>query len=211
MPDAGRLLLFAAASLALILVPGPNLVLVLTRSVTQGRRAGLCSALGVETGTLLHLALATCGLAALIARSGTAFAVLKYAGAAYLLHLALRALRHPFAPEGVDGGPGERPVPLARAYLEGALVNALNPKVALFFLAFLPQFVDRDAGTAEARGAMLVLGAVFFALALTLDCAYALAGGHVRGWLTRSPRALRHQHRAVAAIYSCLAAFAALS
>ncbi|WP_431045536.1 LysE family translocator [Streptomyces sp. P1-3] len=207
IPETSRLLAFVAASLVLILVPGPNLVYVLTRSVSQGRRAGLCSALGVEAGTLVHIAAAAFGLSALIARSDVAYAILKYAGAAYLVHLGVRAIRRPSA---LDLSGTAAPTPLVRVFRAGVLVNVLNPKVALFFLAFLPQFVSADAGTAAARGHMLVLGAVFFAIALVLDVAYALAGGLLSAWLRGRPRILRRQPLVVGAVYICLGLFAAV-
>jgi threonine/homoserine/homoserine lactone efflux protein len=208
MPDPTRLLAFTAASLVLIAVPGPNLLYILTRSVGQGRRAGLASAIGVETGTLLHVTAAALGLSSLVAASAALFGVVRCAGAAYLITLGIRALRRP---SGLDRSGDAAPLPLRRVYRDGVLVNVLNPKVAVFFLAFLPQFVTPRAAPAAARPQMLALGAVFFALALTLDVAYALAGGVVSTWLRRRPDLLRWQRHAVGAIYLGLGAYAALS
>ena len=142
MPAPSTLALFALAALALIAIPGPNMVYVATRSMSEGRRSGYASALGLLTGTLINVAAAAAGLSALIASSATAFNVLKYLGAAYLVYLGLRALlkRDEAAEEGAA-----RPVSLARAYRQAIVVQLLNPKVALFFLAFLPQFVDPAA------------------------------------------------------------------
>src|SRR5438094_474883 len=151
MPTTATLLAFAAASLLLVIMPGPNLVYIVTRSVSQGVRAGAVSALGVETGTLVHIGAAVLGLSTLVASSPVAFAVLRYAGAAYLCWLGLRALRRPST---VDIAESHRE-PLPRLFCSGLLVNVLNPKVVLFFLAFLPQFV-RPGDTA--RGQMAVLG-----------------------------------------------------
>ncbi|MGE7391124.1 LysE family translocator [Streptomyces sp. NPDC004126] len=204
--ETSTLLGFAAASAALILLPGPNLVLIVTRAAAQGRRAGLATAAGVETATLAHLAIALSGVAQLVARSPAAFAVLKYAGAAYLLHLGVRALRRGPAALAADGA--GVPVRLGRAYAEGLLVNLLNPKVTLFFLAFFPQFVS--PGTADPQARMRLLGAVFLALGALADVVYACSGGAVGRWLGRSPRVLARQHWAVGGVYLVLAALAAL-
>lgn len=170
----GRLLAFALASVALIAMPGPNMIFIVTRTTAQGLRAGLASALGVEAGTVLHIAAAGLGLAALLATSPIAFAVVKYAGVAYLLYLGVQALRHP---SSMATGVAKR-APLWRLFMDGALVNALNPKVVLFFLAFLPQFVRN-------QGEMPLFGAVFFALALAADIAYCFAANAIRPWLRR--------------------------
>ena len=138
---------------ALVAIPGPNHVYIVARSVDQGRRAGFASAFGVETATLLHVAAAAAGVSAALASSATAFAVVKYAGVAYLLYLAARTLMSPDEPAA------RAPAAVAsevRVFVEGLLVNLLNPKVALFFLALLPQFVDPQAGPAWTQ--ILVLG-----------------------------------------------------
>lgn len=223
-----RVLVFAAVSLALIAIPGPNLIYIITRSASQGTRAGLVSALGVETGTLVYVTATACGLSSLIARSAAAFAAVRWAGAGYLLYLGVRAARRPAADR--PGDP-ER-LQLWRVYRDGALVNVLNPKVAVFFVAFLPQFTTPGASAAAARWQMLALGAVFFALALAMDLLYGVAGGAVSHWLqTRRSRRSPHasparprrgsqprpdrspgwSHWAVAAIYLGLGTYAALS
>ncbi|MCT2593188.1 LysE family translocator [Streptomyces sp. N2-109] len=208
MPDPARLLAFCAASLALILVPGPNLVYIVTHSVAHGRRTGLVSVLGVESATLVHLAAAVFGVSALITRSETAFATVKYAGAAYLLVLGVRALRQRGSSALTGGGEHASAV---RVFREGALVNLLNPKVTLFFLAFFPQFVDNGAGTGVARAQMLTLSVVFLTLSVTLDATYALAGGALSGWLHSRPGVLGRQHLAVGGVYLALGAMAALA
>ncbi|MEX2193736.1 MAG: LysE family translocator [Thermoleophilaceae bacterium] len=172
MPEPTTLAVFSLAALALIVVPGPAVIYVVTRGIDQGRRAGLVSALGIEAGGLVHVAAAALGLSALIVSSATAFTVLKYAGAAYLIMLGLRELRGRaarVAPEKPE------PAPLRRVFWQGVLVNALNPKTALFFLAFLPQFVDPAAGPVHAQ--ILVLGAVFVAIGFVSDSAWGLAAG----------------------------------
>ncbi|MCX4821284.1 LysE family translocator [Streptomyces sp. NBC_01142] len=204
MPSAAQLLVFAGASLMLVLVPGPNLVYILTRSVGQGRRAGLVSAAGVEAATLVHITAAALGVAQLVARSEAAFLVLKYAGAVYLAYLGIKTLR---GSAGLDQQVPARPVSLWRTFGDGALVNLFNPKVTLFFLAFLPQFVTPGPA---ARTHMLVLGGVFFGIALALDVMYALAGGAVSAWLRRRPRVQAGQHHVVGCVYLALGVVAAL-
>jgi threonine/homoserine/homoserine lactone efflux protein len=170
MPDASTFLLFAAASLAFLVIPGPSVFYIVTRSLVQGRRAGVTSMLGVQAGGLVHVVAAAFGLSALIASSATAFTVVKYAGAAYLVFLGLRKL---LAHGGEEPAPEEPsgPVPLSRLFWHGVVVNVLNPKTALFFLAFLPQFVDPAAPLAPQ---MLVLGLLLVGLGVLSDGTYAL-------------------------------------
>jgi threonine/homoserine/homoserine lactone efflux protein len=179
MPDASTFLLFAAASLAFLVVPGPSVIYIVTRSLVHGRRGGLTSALGVQAGGLVHVIAATVGVSALIASSATAFTAVKYAGAAYLVFLGVRRLlaRDEHAPDAPLPS-----APAARLFWQGAVVNVLNPKTALFFLAFLPQFVDPAAGAVAPQ--MLVLGTLLVAIGTLSDGTYALlaagAGRRVR-------------------------------
>ncbi len=175
MPSATTVSLFAAASLAFLVIPGPSVLYIVARSLVQGRRAGVVSALGVQAGGLLHVLAAALGVSALLASSATAFSVVKYLGAAYLIFLGIRKLlaaHH--APAGADQEP-PAPTPPRALFWQGALVNALNPKTALFFLAFLPQFVDPAAGAVAPQ--MLALGALFLTLATLSDGTYALLAG----------------------------------
>ncbi len=169
MPDASTLLLFAAASLAFLAIPGPSVFYIVTRSLVRGRRAGVVSMLGVQAGGLVHVVAAAFGLSALIASSATAFTLVKYGGAAYLVFLGLRKLlSHPREePELEPSGPA----PLSGLFWHGVVVNVLNPKTALFFLAFLPQFVDPSAPLAPQ---MLVLGLLLIGLGTLSDGTYAL-------------------------------------
>ena len=183
MPATHTLLVFGAASLAFLAVPGPSVIYIVSRSLARGR-AGLVSALGVQGGGLIHVIAATVGVSALLASSAVAFSVVKYAGAAYLIYVGLRKL--------LDGGEEEadepQPAGLSRLYWQGVLVNGLNPKTALFFLAFLPQFVDPERGAVAPQ--VLVLGGCFLALATLSDSTYALVAGTVRGWLGSRRRRL---------------------
>lgn len=199
------LALFATAALALVVIPGPNVVYITTRSVAEGRRAGVVSALGVETGTLVHIAVAAAGLSYLIATSVLAFSVVKYVGAAYLIFLGVRTLL------GRDTA-GERavaPYGLRRAYLEGLVVNVFNPKVILFFLALLPQFVDRAAGAVPAQ--VTLLGLVLFGLGVAADMSYALGAGSIGAWLRTRPAFARRQRYVTGVIYLALGVTAAVA
>ena len=187
MPDASTLALFSLAALALIVVPGPAVLYIVARSVDQGRRAGVVSALGIAVGGLVHVVAATVGLSALVVSSARAFEIVKYAGAAYLVLLGLRRLLTREEP----AGDGRDRAPLRRIFGQGVVVNVLNPKTALFFLAFLPQFVDPDAGSVALQTA--TLGAIFVVLALASDSLYGLAAGTLGGALRRSTGFLRVQ------------------
>ncbi len=198
VPEPSTLLLFAVSALALVAVPGPNLIYIVTRSIDQGRGAGVASALGVETATLVHIAAAAAGLSAALASSATAFTVVKYAGAAYLVFLALRAFRE-------RGDEAERaPAAGRRVFAQGFVVNLLNPKVALFFLAFLPQFVDPGAGAAWTQ--VIVLGGLLAAIGLSVDLMYALAAGSLGGLIRGNAAVARRRGRMAGGVYLALAA-----
>jgi threonine/homoserine/homoserine lactone efflux protein len=202
MPAASTLLLFAAASLALLAVPGPAVIYLVTRSVTQGRAAGLVSVLGVETATFAYAIAAAAGLTGLVAASETGFTIVRFAGAAYLVYLGVRRL--------LERGDVAAAAPAAgsRLFLRGLLVQLLNPKIAVFFLAFLPQFVDPDRGSVVAQS--LVLGTLFTVLAILGDGAYVLAADAVSGRL-RGGRAMRRLARVSGGVYIGLGVTAALS
>ena len=185
-PDSSAIWLFCAAALALLAIPGPAVLYIVMQSAEQGRRVGLASVAGIHLGTLVHVAAATAGLSAVIVASATAFSVVKYAGAAYLVYLGVRKLLERAPVNGIE----RRGEPLRRAFMRGVLVNVLNPKTALFFLAFLPQFVDADRGAVWSQ--VLVLGLLFVGLGLVSDSLYALAAGTVGGLLRRQRAALRY-------------------
>ncbi len=206
MPQPSTLALFLLAGVVLVIVPGPNILYIVARGVHQGRTAGLISALGVETGTLLHVAAAALGLSAVLASSATAFAAVKYVGAAYLLWLGVRAL---LAKESAREEIAPPPASLRAVYWQGVVVNLLNPKTALFFLAFLPQFVDPAQG--PVAGQILVLGSLLTALGLASDCAYAALAGGVGGWLKGSARFRAGERWVVGATYLGLGAATAVA
>jgi threonine/homoserine/homoserine lactone efflux protein len=177
IPDASTLGLFLLASVALAIVPGPAVAYIVTQSIDQGRRAGLLSALGVASGGLVHVVAATVGLSALIASSATAFTVVKLVGAVYLIAVGIRRI--------LTKDETERPrhPPRAHVYRQGVIVNVLNPKTALFFLAFLPQFVDRDH---TVWPQVAVLGVLFVTVAVLSDMTYALVSDAIAGKLRRT-------------------------
>lgn len=180
MLDASTFALFVAAALVLLIVPGPSVLYIVARSVEGGRKAGLVSVLGVQTGALVHIAFATLGISAILASSALAFSVVKWLGAAYLVWLGLKRI---FGPEEGEDEVFVEPTRLSRVFSQGVVVNTLNPKTALFFLAFLPQFVDPSRGAAWTQ--ILLLGATFVILALCSDGLYALLSGTAGGWLRR--------------------------
>jgi len=144
LPDPGTLALFAGAAVALLVIPGPAVLYIVAQSIEHGRGAGLVSMLGVQFGGLVHVTAAALGLSALLVSSAVAFNVVKYAGAAYLIFLGLRKLLRRERFETTGERPPRR---LDRLFAQGIVVNVLNPKTALFFFAFLPQFVDVSAGS----------------------------------------------------------------
>lgn len=206
IPDAPAIGLFVVAALALLLVPGPAVLYVVARSIHEGRRAGLASVVGIHVGTLVHIAAATLGLSALIASSAVAFTAVKIAGAAYLIGLGLWTLFSRRAEPDVALG-GERN--LRRAFAQGIVVNVLNPKTALFFLAFLPQFVDPNAAHPAVQIAFL--GFLFAVLGLVTDSIWALAAGTAGGVLRRSRRFLRTQRYVTGTVYVGLGVATALA
>jgi len=187
MPDLSTLALFVAATFALLLVPGPAVLYIVTRSVTQGRSAGLISVLGIHLGSLVHVAAAALGISALLAASSTGFTVVKYLGAAYLIWLGVRKLMtRPNGEESFEPRTATR----SRMFWEGFVVNVLNPKTAIFFLAFLPQFADPQAGPIAPQ--IVLLGLIWTVLGIASDGAFALLSSAVAGRLRRSARA-RHR------------------
>ena len=200
MADASTLLLFVAAALALLAVPGPAVLYIVAQSVDQGRRAGLVSMLGIHTGSLVHVAAASLGLSSLLVSSATAFQVVKYAGAAYLILLGVRRLLT--REEAATREPRRRS--RGRLFRQGVVVNVLNPKTALFFLAFLPQFVDVDAGHVGLQVA--VLGLLFVALGIVSDGTYALLAGTLGSRLRRSRAFARAQRWVTGSVYVGLGA-----
>jgi threonine/homoserine/homoserine lactone efflux protein len=188
IPSHSALALFVSASIVFLVIPGPAVFYVVGRSIGQGRAAGLVSVLGIHVGTLIHVAAAAVGLSALLASSAAAFAVVKYMGAAYLIYLGVRKLRNE---ESLDVSQEASGIKLRSIFVQGVVVNVLNPKTALFFLAFLPQFVDPARGNVV--GQILFLGILLTAMGLTSDTLWALSAGTVAHLLRGNPRWMHTQ------------------
>jgi threonine/homoserine/homoserine lactone efflux protein len=178
LPDRGALAVFMVSAIVLLVIPGPAVLYIVAQSVSRGRLAGIVSMFGIQVGGLVHVAAAAAGLSALLMRSAVAFNMVKYAGAAYLAFLGIRRL---FGRDREEI-PGMRPErSLWRLFGHGIVVNVLNPKTALFFLSFLPQFVDVGRGSVALQ--IATLGFVFILLATVSDGLYALAAGSAAAWL----------------------------
>lgn len=183
--------LFLIAAMTLTLAPGPDNIYVLTRGIAQGRKAGLVSALGFSSGLIFHTMLAVLGFAALIKASPMAYSLLRYAGAGYLIYIGMRTLRsHATVQLHGDAAP---PMKLSRIYWQSVIANILNPKVTLFFIAFLPQFVNAGAGHIPAQ--MLLLAAVFILQALAIFSVVALFSGMVGAFFQRKKSAASIMNR----------------
>lgn len=177
MPTADAIITFAIASLALLLIPGPAVIYILNRSVAEGREAGLAAVAGLELGNFVHVIAASAGLSAVLATSASAFNVVKWLGAGYLIFVGIRTLVTKPAVLADDTVSVSR----RRSFVQGIVVNILNPKVALFFLSYLPQFIDPDNGAAWTQA--LVLGSIFVAIGCLTDGTYALAASALRSVL----------------------------
>jgi threonine/homoserine/homoserine lactone efflux protein len=199
------LALFIPAVVALILTPGPVVMYIVTRSIDQGRKAGLVSVLGSEFGNLFHVFAAALGLSAILLSSSLAFDIVKYLGAAYLIYLGIRKLRS----KDEIGDQAAKRAPLPRVFWEGVIVAALNPKTALFFFAFLPQFVDNSKGNVSLQ--ILLLGMIMVVIAIISDTFYALTAGTAGKWLRGNLRFLRFQRHLTGSVYIGLGVTAALA
>lgn len=206
MPDLTHLPLFILASTVLLLTPGPAVLYIIARSVDQGRRAGIVSVCAIELGNFMHVIAATLGLSALLLSSALAFSIVKYLGAAYLVYLGLRKL---FTREAIQATHTSQPKSLRKTFSQGVVVATLNPKTALFFVAFLPQFVDPSQGTIA--GQMLVLGCIFVMLAVISDSMYALLAGTIGQWIKGSRAVARAERYMVGSVYIGLGVTAALA
>lgn len=187
-----HLYLFLTASVLLTLAPGPDNLYIVTRGIAQGRNAALVAALGFTTGLIGHTLLVACGLAAIIRSSSLLFGAIKFAGAGYLLYLGYRTLRHRDAVVANDAA--DQFLSLRRIYWQSVLANLLNPKVSLFFLSFLPQFIQPAAGHGELQA--LLLGGIFMLETLVIFCLIALCSGSLGNWLRTKPAIGRHLNTA---------------
>jgi threonine/homoserine/homoserine lactone efflux protein len=205
MPSPGLLVVFALATFVLTATPGPGVLYVVGRSVSDGRRSGLASMLGIETGEAVYIAGAALGITALLATSAIALSVLRYGGAAYLVLLGIRAWRQ----HGEDGGADRQPAGRGHwgAYGRGLVVQLLNPKVAVFFLAYFPQFIRPGRAVPPQ---VIVLGAIYLTIAVITDTCYVLLASWLADRLARTTSARRRRARISALTYFGLAAAAIL-
>jgi threonine/homoserine/homoserine lactone efflux protein len=206
MFDLPNLPVFLLAALVLLLTPGPAVLYIIARSLDQGRLAGFVSVLSIESGNFVHVLAATLGLSAILLSSAAAFTVVKYLGAAYLISLGVRRLFARDEPHRADTIQRQS---LRRIYLQGVLVAVLNPKTALFFFAFLPQFVDPARGSAPLQ--LLALGCTFVLMAVVTDSLYSLLAGTAGGWLKGARPFLRAERYVVGSVYIGLGVLAALA
>jgi threonine/homoserine/homoserine lactone efflux protein len=197
---------FLLAALILLLTPGPAVLYIVARSLDQGRLAGFVSVLSIEVGNLVHVLAATLGLSAILVSSALAFSIVKYLGAAYLIYLGLRRL---LTHEAVHQPTPFQRQRLRRIFRQGVLVAILNPKTALFFFAFLPQFVDSSKGAVALQ--LFTLGCMFVTMAIVTDGLYALLAGTAGRWLKGTRTFLRVERYVVGSVYIGLGLTAALA
>ena len=196
MPDLHTLTLFFITAIIILVVPGPAVLYITARSIDQGRLAGFISVLGVATGSVVHIIAAAFGLSALLLSSALAFTAVKYLGAAYLIYLGIRKL---ITREELQPLEARRPQKLSRIFFQGVVVNVLNPKNALFFFAFLPQFVNPSRGAVAAQ--IMLLGGIFVLMGIVSDGSYALLAGTIGQWLKGNLRVLRAQRYFAGSVY----------
>ena len=206
LPGTTRLAAFMVASLAMLLTPGPAVMYIIARGIGQGWRAGAASALAVGGGNFVHALAATAGLSALLVASAGAFTVVKWAGAAYLAYIGIRTLRAR-DPEPTDVTPPVQPI--GAIMRQGFVVAVLNPKTAIFFLAFVPQFVDPARGNVAAQ--FFVLGSLFAGMGIVTDGSYGVLAGALRGLLARRRQAQRRARIATGGLYLALGLSAAFA
>jgi threonine/homoserine/homoserine lactone efflux protein len=206
MPTATTFTVFAASALVLLLIPGPVVMYTLARSISQGRSAGLVSVLAAGLGDFCHVLAATVGLSAILMTSATAFNVVRYAGAAYLVYIGVRTL---LAKESKEDATSVQATSLKRVFSQGVVVSVLNPKTALFFLAFLPQFVDPARGAAWLQ--ILTLGVLFVTMGIITNSIYALVSSAASTWLKANRGFQRWQKYVAGGTYVALGVAAAFA
>lgn len=207
IPPAHELVLFVTAAMVLLLIPGPAVLYIVARSVDQGRAAGLASAAGIFAGTLVHVLGASVGLSALLLSSATAYSFVKYAGAAYLFYLGIKKFRE--RPRTGNAIQHLKLIPMRQVFAQGIMVNVLNPKTAIFFFAFLPQFVSPARGHIALQ--FLTLGMLFAVMGWASDSTWALFTGSAARWLRGNKRFIDNERYAAGTIYMGLGLATAFS
>ena len=205
MPVLNSLISFAVASVALLVIPGPAVIYIVNRSVADGRQIGLAAVVGLELGTFMHVLAATVGLSAILATSENAFNVVKYLGASYLILIGLRTLTR--QPEAISTSASS--MTQSQAFRQGFIINMLNPKIALFFLSFLPQFIDPKISS-NARQS-LILGSVFVLCGFVIDGIYALTASSLREVLVKGKALPFIQQYVAGVVFVLLGVAAALA
>ena len=205
MPDLNSLISFAVASVALLVIPGPAVIYIVNRSVADGRQIGLAAVVGLELGTFMHVLAATVGLSAILATSENAFNVVKYLGASYLVLIGLRTLTR--KPEAISTSASS--MTQSQAFRQGFIINTLNPKIALFFLSFLPQVIDPNISSNAQQS--LILGSVFVLCGFVIDGIYALTASSLREVLVKGKALPFIQQYVAGVVFVLLGAAAALA
>ena len=206
MIDSTSLTIFITAALILLLTPGPAVLFIVARSLEQGRWAGIISAFGVGAAGILHVIVAALGLSALLLQSAIAFSIVKYLGAGYLIFLGIKTL---LAKSEIHSMEAVQTSPLSKIFVQGFIVNLLNPKTALFFFAFLPQFVDPTRGAVTPQ--IVYLGTIFVVLAITSDSLYAIVAGTARQLIVGNQKLAKVQKNFAGIIYIGLGITTALT
>jgi threonine/homoserine/homoserine lactone efflux protein len=197
LPASHDLALFTTAAIVLLLIPGPAVLYIIARSVDQGRLAGLASSSGIAFGTLVHVLAASLGLSALLVSSATAYSVVKYAGAAYLFYLGIKKFRG--RSRSGNGMKHAESIPLRKVFAQGILVQVLNPKTAIFFFAFLPQFVSPARGHVTLQ--FFTLGMLFAVLGWASDSTWAFSAGSAAHWLRGNRKFIESERYAAGTVY----------
>ncbi len=205
MLDSTSLIVFITTAIALAVSPGPAVLFIVARSIEQGSKAGIISTLGISLASIVHIMFAALGLSALLLQSAFAFSIVKYLGAVYLIYLGVRT----FGTQKVrSGGEDFEPKKKSQLFAQGFIVNLMNPKTALFFLAFLPQFVNAQR---DITLQIIFLGAIFTSIAMISDSLYALVAGTAKNWLSGNAAVARFQKYLSGSIYIVLGITTALS
>ncbi|KIC47201.1 lysine transporter LysE [Ruegeria sp. ANG-S4] len=199
MIDPSVLLTYSLIVLGFVFIPGPATLLTVARATTSGTKVGIATGAGITAGDFLHTTMAVVGISAIIAASATLFTILKYIGAAYLIYLGLRAI---LEKTPIDLGQGRLPITAPQAFRQAILAEILNPKTALFFLAFLPQFVAPEKGFAVLQ--LTILGVVFALIGFFSTIVYSVAAGSLGNFFRRNPTVLKWQGKVVGGIYCAL-------
>ena len=197
LPEPGNIMLFLAVATLLIVIPGPAVLYITAKSIEQGYKAGIISVLGIGAGGLIHVLFAAIGVSAILVTSAAGFSMVKYLGALYLIYLGIRRMldKNPFLQKQSTGQRKQ----LSKIFYEGVVVNALNPKTAIFFFAFLPQFVNLEKGGVTSQ--IIFLGMLFIVTAILSDMLYVLISGRLGIWIKNNPYYQRVHKYGIGAIY----------